>query len=156
MLAVTSDRMEGRRSHGTPPYPRWQAPVQQPHRTSKSLTAYRWWKPLPVCATATTKARRSEVCHIQKVSQEECNKGDKVCIPLHTAMPNYLRLSAKELPAFLDWPPLDHGHAHIQAKDEESQSSSTYLKRGRRHRLEQIWPHIHYTINTHNITYTQR
>ncbi len=68
-------------------------------------------------------------------------------------MPNYLRLSAKELPAFLDWPPLDHGHAHIQAKDEESQSYVTYLKRGE---TTQIWPHIYYTINTHNITYTQR
>ncbi len=33
------------------------------------------------------------------------------------------------LPFWTD-PPLDHGHAHIQAKDEESQSSSTYLKRG--------------------------
>ncbi len=86
---------------------------------------------ISVCATATTKAQKvRKSATSRRQHKRNATKETTFTSQLHTAMPNYLRLSAKELPAFLDWPPLDHGYAHIQAKDEESQSSLTYLKRG--------------------------
>ncbi len=85
MTSTCSTTTQGKQvSHGQP-LMKTEVPeniITHPSLTSKLLNELQLLEPHScLCNSNHQSTEGQKVCHIQKVAQEECNKGDKVCSP---------------------------------------------------------------------------